>query len=86
MNLEILFFALTFLIVAFLVGTLIIKAIKYGGLKAAMFGAPIERTIGKAVGSVPIFRNIAIKVHTLVSDSPDRGIGLEFAAKSLAGY
>ena len=74
------------LVVALLAGSLIVKTIKYGGLRAAMFGAPVESTIGGAVGRVPFFGRLTVRVHTLGGVSPDRQIGVDFSAKSLGGY
>lgn len=71
---------------ALVVGSFVLKIFKYGGLKAAMFGAPIERTVGEAKGGGVKFTSIAVKVHILAGGSPDTAIGLEFVAKSFASY
>jgi hypothetical protein len=79
---EFVFFA----IFALVAGSFIYKIFKHGGLKAAMFGAPIERTVGEVKGGGVKFMTIAVKVHTLDGDSPEKAIGLEFVAKSIASY
>lgn len=77
---------LFFLVFAAVAGSFVFKIIKHGGLKAAMFGAPIERTIGEVEGGGTRLMTVAVKVHKLDGDSPEKAIGLEFVAKSLASY
>jgi len=75
-----------FVIFALVVGSFVFKSFKYGGFKAAMFGAPIERTIGEVDGGSGKIMSIKVKVHMLGGNSPDKAIGLEFVAKSLTSY
>jgi len=71
----------------FVFGLFIYKIFKNGGLKGAMFGAPIERTVGEVVATSPSrIMSIAVKVHVLGGASLDKAIGLEFVAKSVASY
>ena len=78
---EYLFFALF----AIVVGSFIVKIIKHGGFKAAMFGAGINNTVGEVTGSGPKLMNLSLRVHEL-DDSPDKAVGLELVAKSVGGY
>lgn len=74
-----------FSFVAFLVGAYIFKSFKYGGFKAAMFGASINRTIGEVNGAGGKIMSVKLKVHSL-DGSPDKAVGLEFVAKSISSY
>ena len=71
---------------AAIVGSLVFRFVKFGGIKAAMFGARIERTVGEATGSggKNIIRSTA-RVHVL-DGAPDKAVGLELVAKSLVSY
>jgi hypothetical protein len=81
------FFPFVFFAVFFLVGgSFVAKIIKHGGFKAAMFGAPIESTVGEVTGSGGKLMHLSVKVHRLGGGSPEKTIGLEFAAKSFASY
>jgi hypothetical protein len=86
MDFESIFPFLFFVVFALVAGSFIYKIFKHGGFKAAMFGAPIARTVGEVQGGGIKFMNIAVKVHTLGGDSPEKAIGLEFVAKSIASY
>ena len=59
---------------------------KFGGIKAAMFGARIKRTVGEAAGSSgkKIIKSI-VRVHVL-DGGPDKAVGLEFVATSFVSY
>ena len=86
MNLES-FFPFIFFAVFFLVaGSFVVKIVKHGGFKAAMFGAPIESTVGEVSGAGGKLMKLAVKVHRLGGGSSEKAIGLEFAAKSFASY
>ena len=61
------------------------KFFKFGGLKGAMFGARIERTVGEAAGSDGNVMKTLVRVHVL-DGGPDKAVGLEFVAKSFASY
>lgn len=78
---EYLFFG----VFAVIAGSFIIKMIKHGGFKAAMFGAGIKNTVGEVSGNGPKLMNLSLKVHEL-DGSPDKAVGLEFVAKSFGGY
>jgi len=80
-SLSLLFFGAA----AMVTGSLIFRFIKFGGLKGAMFGAPIERTIGEALGSSGRMTKSTVRVHILGS-RPERAVGLEFVAKTIASY
>jgi hypothetical protein len=86
MNFENTFQYLFFAMFALVAGSFIFRIIKHGGLKAAMFGAPISRTVGEVQGGGVKFMNITVKVHTLGGGSTEKAIGLEFVAKSVASY
>jgi hypothetical protein len=58
------------------------RFLKFGGLKAAMFGARIERTVGEAEGSGGGVMKTLVRVHVLDGGA----VGLEFVAKSFASY
>jgi len=58
---------------------------KFGGFKAAMFGARIERTVGEAEGSNGKLTTAIVRVHVL-DGGPDKRVGLEFVTKSFASY
>ena len=59
--------------------------LKHGGFKGMMFGAGIRRTIGEIEGAGPSMMKTALKVHSL-DGAPEKAIGLEFVAKSIASY
>ena len=70
---------------ALIVGWFVFKFLKFGGTKAAMFGASIDRTIGEARVSNSRIVKAVVKVHVL-GGAPDKAVGLEFVAKSFASY
>ncbi len=86
MNLENNFQYIFFAIIAFVAGSFIFKILKHGGLKAAMFGAPIAQTLGEVEGGGVKFMSVKVRVHTLGGGSEEKSIGLEFVAKSVASY
>lgn len=59
--------------------------IKHGGFKGMMFGARIRRTVGEVEGAKMAMMKTGLKVHAL-DGGPDKAIGLEFVAKSIASY
>lgn len=70
------------------VGVLFVMArgfFKHGGFKGMMFGAGIRRTVGEVEGAQRSMMKTALKVHALDA-GPDKAIGLEFVAKSVASY
>ena len=78
---EYIFFA----VFALVVGVFIVKVIKHGGFKAAMFGAGVKNTVGEVSGNGPKRMNLSLKVHELDS-APDKAVGLELVAKSVSSY
>ncbi|WP_158608593.1 hypothetical protein [Stagnimonas aquatica] len=81
------FFPFIFFAIFFLVaGSFVVKIFKHGGFKAAMFGAPIESTVGEVAGGGGKLMNLSLKVHRLGGGSSEKAIGLEFAARSFASY
>jgi hypothetical protein len=76
-----------FAFIAFTIGSFIFKIFKNGGFKAAMFGAPIERTVGEATATNSSrIMSAVVRVHVLGGQSTDKAVGLEFVAKSFASY
>jgi hypothetical protein len=73
-------------ILAVVVGYFGYRILQHGGLKGAMFGARIERTVGQVSGERRTAINVALKVHTLRRDNSEKLIGIEFVAKSFASY
>ena len=72
-------------VLALTAGSFVFKFLKFGGTKAAMFGASIERTVGEARASNGKIVKAVVKVHVL-DGGPDKAVGLEFVAKSFASY
>ncbi len=63
----------------------IVNAVRYGGLKAAMFGARIQKTLGEIdLGTNGPVRT-KIRVH-LLDDSSGKAVGLELVSKTLASW
>lgn len=81
LKLEYLFFA----VFALVIGSFVFKILKHGGFKAAMFGAGIKSTAGEVSGSGQKLMRLTLRVHELDA-SPDRAIGIELVAKSIASY
>lgn len=67
-------------------GYLIFRTIRYGGVKAAMFGAKIERTLGEVEGHPQRPVSLRLKVHVLADGSSNKAVGLELVARSIASY
>ena len=64
----------------------VFRIVRHGGLKAAMFGAKIERTVGEVQGERQAGVRTQLKVHALSGTSGERAIGIEFVAKSPLSY
>ena len=78
-----------FLFLAFflaILGFFAFRVIKHGGFKAAMFGAPIRKTLGEVTSQSTSFVTLLVRVHALDSISPDKAVGVELVAKSLGSY
>lgn len=86
MNLETLFPLLLVAIAAIVAGSFVVRILKHGGLKAAMFGAPIDSTVGEVSGSGGRVMSLTVRVHRLGGGSPEKVIGLEWVARSFASY
>ncbi len=70
-----------------IVVSFITKIVKNGGLKGALFGAPIKRTVGEVAATSPSrMMSVTVRVHNLGGNLPEKAIGLEFVAKSFASY
>jgi hypothetical protein len=65
---------------------IVFSIVRHGGVKAAMFGAKIERTIGEVEGERRVGVRTQLKVHALSPSSGERAIGIEFVAKSPLSY
>ena len=63
----------------------VVRAVKYGGIKAAMFGGYIERTVGELAITKNSAVRTKIKVHVLRHDT-ERKVGLEVVSKTLASW
>ena len=76
-----------FFIVFFgIAGYFIYRIIRHGGLKAAMFGARIDRTVGEVSGERQGPTGVALQVHILRRNAAEKLVGVEFVAKSFASY
>ena len=63
------------------------RMFRFGGIKAAMFGARIDRTVGEVAGERQGPVGVALKVHVLRREpAAEKLIGAEFTAKSFASY
>ena len=63
------------------------RVIRYKGLRGALFGAEIRRTVGEVeAGRIGPNRTV-LRVHKLGSDNPSaKNVGLEIISKGIAGY
>ncbi|MDE2293129.1 MAG: hypothetical protein KGL53_13695 [Elusimicrobia bacterium] len=86
MTLSHLFPIAFFVFFAFVVIHFLSRMVRFGGFKAALFGAPIVRTVGEVAGIPLDFGTSTVRVHALGGDSPERAVGLEVAAKTFASY
>jgi hypothetical protein len=86
MNFNGIFSVLFFVILIFVVGVFIRKAVKYGGIKSALFNAPIKSYLGEVSDERSGSIKVVIKVHSLAGDSTQKAIALELVAKSFASY
>lgn len=85
MNFDSLFSFVFFVVFAAAAGSFIYKMIKHGGWRAAMFGAPIERTVGEVEGGGIKLMKVGLKVHKL-GGGREKAVGVELVAKSLGSY
>lgn len=70
----------------FVIGAFVYKAVKNGGLRGAMFGAPIIATVGEVSASKGALVRMVVKIHKLGADTGDKTVGLELVTKSVASY
>ncbi|HTR01132.1 MAG TPA: hypothetical protein VMH83_14125 [Candidatus Acidoferrum sp.] len=73
-------------IIAIVVVSFVYKIVRYGGFKAAMFGASIKRTIGEVSDSGSRFGRLTLKVHELEDSKGEKAVGLELVAKTIGSY
>ena len=62
----------------------VFRALKFGGLRGAMFGAGIQETVGEVVGAGSVVKT-TLRVHVLDSP-PNKAVGIELVNKSFASY
>jgi hypothetical protein len=86
MNFDSVFPYLFMAVFALVAGSFLIKFIKHGGFKGAMFGAQVARTVGEVSGTGAKPMTTLIKVHALTGGGTGKDIGIEFVAKSFASY
>ncbi|HEY7744115.1 MAG TPA: hypothetical protein VIA19_13825 [Burkholderiales bacterium] len=82
------FVATTFFLITFatVIGYFAYRILRYGGFKAAMFGASIEHTVGEVIGESQGSLSVALRVHCLRLDGLQKFIGIELVAKSSLSY
>lgn len=71
--------------VVVIVSGLLYKIFRHGGVKAAMFGARIDRTVGEVVGGGAKLIDVELRVH-IMDGGPEKAVGVELVAKSFASY
>jgi len=69
-----------------LAGYFLLKIVRYGGVKAAIFGAPIEHTIGEVEAHGLKLMRIVLRVHKLSTSDRDKAVALEITAKGFLSY
>lgn len=77
---------LFFILFAGIVGLFAYRMLRFGGIKAAMFGARIDRTVGEVAGEKQGPVGVVLKVHVLRREPAEKLVGVEFTAKSFASY
>ena len=65
---------------------IVLKIIRKGGFKAALFGAPIQNTVGEIKGANHFWTRSSVKVHRLNSISPDTAVGLEIVGRTFGSF
>jgi hypothetical protein len=63
----------------------VFRMIKFGGVKAAIFGAEIGRTVGEIGLADGVVSSTKLKIHVL-RGAEEKAIGLEVVARSVASY
>ena len=69
-----------------LAGYFVFKLIRRGGIKAALFGAQIEATVGEVQPQGSRFMRVTLKVHRLKSDDRNKAVALELTTKPFLSY
>jgi hypothetical protein len=77
---------LPFIFFALIIGFFLFRIIKKGGLRGALFGARIKRTVGEVEGKRQGPVGVTLKVHVLDNAPAERTVGVEIVAKSFASY
>jgi hypothetical protein len=74
-------------LVVFFLGAIVINILKYKSFKAALFEAPIDRTVGEltATRALGLLRT-TIKIHVLGETPAGKSIGMELTARSKTNY
>jgi hypothetical protein len=85
MNFDSLLDKLFWIVFALVAGTFVWRMFRHGGLRGAMFGASVARTVGEVKGVNAHLHSMTVKVHTLSALS-DKAVGVELVAKSFASY
>lgn len=67
-----------------IVGWMLFRFFRYGGIIPSLFGARIERTVGEVDIRRGVLSSDTLKVHAL-GGTPNKAIGLESVSKSLGG-
>jgi hypothetical protein len=62
------------------------RVIRYGGFRAAGFGARIDRTVGEISGEKKVLMKFVLRVYVLRRDPSAKLVGVELVAKSFASY
>ena len=75
-------FAVVFFAVA---AWFVFRATKFGGLRGAVFGARIQRTVGEVLGARRSFLTTVLRVHIL-EGGPEEAVGIEIVSKGFAAY
>lgn len=71
---------------AMVAGYFAYRVLRHGGIKAAMFGASIEHTVGEIAGERQGSVGMGLKVHALRREGAERLVGIEIVAKSAMSY
>lgn len=76
---------LVFIPFVLVLGLMLTKVVRHGGVKSAMFGA----AVGRAVGEMPVSSesrvgSMTLKVHLL--DGAEKQVGVEIAARGPFGF
>ncbi|MEZ4662389.1 MAG: hypothetical protein R2911_32970 [Caldilineaceae bacterium] len=63
---------------------LLVKTIKYGGFKAALFDAYIQDTIGEVLVRSAKMHTTSIRISKLDGNTPDKAVGIEIFTTGLS--